>query len=533
MNNIEFYPFTKFRSIVIIISCILSCLNFQSATAAISWQHCYGGSDDDLSMNLIQTRDNGFLVVGMTSSIDGDLANTTVHGFDDVWLLRLDSNLNLVWKKSYGGSGSDIALDAAQTPDGGFIIAGNTDSNDGDVTANHGNGDIWIFKIDSLGNLQWQKSVGGAEYDCPLSVLVNSSNKILVCGGTESSDGDFTVNHGWMDEFVLQMDLSGTINWIKTYGGSDDDVAYEIIENSVNSFMVIGYAFSDDYDVSLNHGAADIWLTKIDNLGNLQWEKVYGGSEDDMTTNVCKLPGGKYFFAANTYSFDGDVTGYHGNGDYWTVVVDSASGQILHEKCFGGTDEDSPWRISKSIDGSIIITGSSLSNDGDVNNNYGDFDGWILHVDTALNPIWSTIVGGSAEDDLYGICANNDGSVLLTGYTYSNDHDVSGNHSINSDIWALKLDSQTGILSTGQSKINLQVYPNPSAGDLFVNTDKDLFEGKVIIRDINGHEVYNNMHSFRKNEVLKIPMTLSSGLYQINIFDNSEIIYSKKIIVAK
>ncbi|MBL0267101.1 MAG: hypothetical protein IPP99_00035 [Chitinophagaceae bacterium] len=98
MNNIEFYPFTKFRSIVIIISCILSCLNFQSATAAISWQHCYGGSDDDLSMNLIQTRDNGFLVVGMTSSIDGDLANTTVHGFDDVWLLRLDSNLNLVWK---------------------------------------------------------------------------------------------------------------------------------------------------------------------------------------------------------------------------------------------------------------------------------------------------------------------------------------------------------------------------------------------------------------------------------------------------
>ena len=174
-----------------------------SSSPAIAWQKCFGGSKDDEAKSIQQTSDGGFIVAGKTWSNDGDVTGN--HGREDFWAVKLSATGAIQWQKCLGGSGWDVATSIQQTSDGGFIVAGRTNSNDGDVTGNHGNDDFWVAKLSSTGAIQWQKSLGGSGEDKAYSIQQTSDGGFIVAGYTASNDGDVTGNHGYDDFWVVKL----------------------------------------------------------------------------------------------------------------------------------------------------------------------------------------------------------------------------------------------------------------------------------------------------------------------------------------
>ena len=174
-----------------------------------------------------QTTDGGYIIAGMSNSTNGDVSGN--HGNPDYWLVKLDTNGNLQWQKSYGGSAADAASSVRQTSDGGYIIAGQSESNDGDVSGNHGYIDYWIVKTDSNGNLQWQKSFGGSGEDSAYYIEQSNDSGYIIVGSTESYNGDVTGFHGgYEDYWIVKTDNNGILQWEKCLGGSDSDIASSI-----------------------------------------------------------------------------------------------------------------------------------------------------------------------------------------------------------------------------------------------------------------------------------------------------------------
>ncbi len=237
------------------------------------------------------------------------------------------------WQKTLGGSDYDNARSFATTSDGGFVVAGSTRSTDGDVTNNHGGDDYWVVKLDPGGNPQWQKTLGGSASDRASSIVPTSDGGYVVAGYTPSTDGDVTNNHGNTDYWVVKLDPGGTLQWQRTLGGSYSEYSNAIAPTSDGGYVVAGYTNSTDGDVTNNHGNDDYWVVKLDPGGNLQWQKTLGGSADDMAKSIAPINNGGYVVSGTLLSRNGDVTNHHGNCDYWVVKLtpdfNTISGQVF------------------------------------------------------------------------------------------------------------------------------------------------------------------------------------------------------------
>jgi len=177
--------------------------------------------------------------------------------------VKLDGSGAILWQKCLGGTDYEDANSIQQTSDGGFIVAGGISSNDGDVSGNHGETDYWIVKLDGLGAIQWQKCLGGTDGEYALSIQQTSDQGFITAGYTNSNNGNVSGNHGTNDSWVVKLDGSGVIQWQKCLGGTNNDVAYSIQQTSDDGFIVAGYTNSIDGDVTGNHGGDDSWVVKL------------------------------------------------------------------------------------------------------------------------------------------------------------------------------------------------------------------------------------------------------------------------------
>ncbi len=407
-----------------------------NATFAISgW--VLGGSAEDQAYSIQQTDDGGYIVAGSTQSNDGDVTGN--HGSSDYWIVKLDASGNIQWQRCLGGSSYDYAISIRQTADGGYIVAGYTGSNDGNVTGNHGISDFWVVKLDAAGAIQWQSCLGGSSSEYANSIQQTADGGYILTGYTGSNNGDVTGNHGGTDYWVVKLDASGAIQWQICLGGSSSDDARSIQQTADGGYIVAGYTNSNNGDVTGNHGNSDYWIVKLDASGNIQWQKCLGGSNNDSAFSMQQTADGGYIVAGFTQSNDGDVTGYHGSNDGWIVKLD-ASGNIQWQRCLGGSGNDTPYSIRQTADGGYIVAGFTYSNDGDVAGNHGGADCWIVKLDASGNIQWQRCLGGSGYDYAYSIQQTADGGYIVAGYTNSNNGDVTGNHG-NSDYWIVKLDA--------------------------------------------------------------------------------------------
>ncbi|WAI01828.1 NosD domain-containing protein [Methanogenium organophilum] len=428
----------------------------------IEWARCLGGTGDEGEWERIvrQTADGGYIVTGFTGSNDGDVSGN--HGDTDVWVVKLDAAGTVAWQTCLGGSSADWSGFIEQTGDGGYIVVGWTTSIDGDVSGNHGGTDIWVVKLNDAGAITWQRCFGGKASDRGCYVQQTPDGGYIVAGSTTSDDGDVSGNHGDQDILVLRLDGAGSLVWQRCLGGAGYDRGTSIRQTTDGGYIIAGETESDDGDVSGNHGghAEDIWVAKLDDTGDVVWQKCLGGTDRDWNPVVMQTADGGYIVSGSTFSTDGDVTGNHGNDDAWIVKLDGA-GTLEWQRCFGGSGLDLADSVRETPDGGYIMAGSTASWDGDVTGWHGDWDVWVIKLDNTGSPEWQRCLGGTYSDIGYFVQPTADGGYIVAAETFgSNDGDVCGNHG-RWDAWIVKLSSPYGMypvhnIDTGENFINIQ-----------------------------------------------------------------------------
>ena len=432
---------------------ILVFLLFQTLTFAqtplLQWQKSYGGTNDDIAYSIKQTTDGGYITVGSTASPDGDVIGNHYNPQypEDFWIVKTDACGNLQWQKDFGGTGRDIAYSVQQTADKGYIVAGFTNSTDGDITTYHGGAsDFWIIKLDTLGAIKWQETLGGAGEDGAQAIQQTTDGGYVVVGWS-SSNGDTAGDHDF-DYWVVKLDTGGTVKWQKLYGGLHDDTPYDIKQTTDGGYIAVGYSESNDGDVTGHHGSitsVDYWVIKLDTIGNLKWEKSYGGTQTDQANSVKQTIDGGYIIAGFTSSNNGDVTGNHGAFDYWIIKTDTV-GSIQWKNCFGGTINDQAYSISQLTDGNYAVAGITYSNNGDVSGNHGSTDYWVTNINSNGIIQWQKTLGGSGYDAASAIEQTTDGGLIVAGASTSSDGDIT-NFKGSSDFWIVKLNAVSGSVS--------------------------------------------------------------------------------------
>ena len=493
-------------------------LNFGYTLAqapAIQWQKSLGGSGADFAQSIQPTADGGCIVAGSSGSANGDIDVDGFHGNYDCWLVKFNATGIIQWKKSLGGFGNDNAYAIQTTSDGGYIVAGSSDSNNGDVTGNHGYIDYWVVKLDAAANIQWQKSLGGSFNDFAYAIQATSDGGYVVAGVTQSDDGDVNGNHGGQDYWVVKLNATGTLQWQKSLGGSNNDFVNSIQATLDGGYVVAGYSNSTNGDVTGNHGGYDYWIVKLNANGTIQWQKSLGGSNYDGAWAIQIASDGGYVVAGVTQSNDGDVSGNHGSSpDYWVVKLD-ATGSILWQKALGGSEADTAYCIQTTSDGGYVVGGVSQSNNGDVNGNHGFSDFWTVKLNATGTLQWQKSLGGSGSEYAYAIQTTLDGGYVVAGFTDSGDGDLTGNHG-SYDYWVVKLGTE--LATSAFEKNTIVIYPNPVCDILQIQTPKNTTITKAKIIAINGQVILEQTQNCNTINV----ENLAQGVYILETYSGQD-----------
>ncbi len=466
---------------------------------------------------MIRTFDGGYIFCGFTYSNDDDVSGNHNLGqllTTDAWVVKLDFTGAIEWQKCFGGTADDGANSIIQMSDGGYAVAGWTTSEDGDVKGKHGGVDTWVLKLDSLGNLLWQKCLGGSGYEEATSIVESpgEGGGLVVVGYTRSTDGDVAGKHlgtrdSAYDVWVVKLSsYNGAIEWQKCFGGSADDRANCIINTSDHGYAICGFTYSRDGDVSGFHSGkyitSDAWVIKLTSTGTLQWQKCMGGTNYDWANALIQTPDGGYAVIGGTSSRDGDVYGVHFSDstdigdDAWLVKL-SPLGKIERQKCLGGTSGEGGLAILQISNGDFIVGASTTSGDGDVTFRHEGSEVWIVKLDSSLNIIWEKCFGGRNNDDLNSILQSSDGQLIFSASTSSFDGDVIGWHGTYppypSDAWVVQLDASLGVEawhSDFRTDNSFKIYPNPSSMQIKFDLYPTIFLKKAEFYDIMGRQQF-------------------------------------------
>ena len=440
---------------------ILALIFFINFTSFLSlnaqWARTYGGSEDDFASSILQTSDGGYIVYGSTESFGveyldiwilklniwgeiewqktygediSDYTNNaysiqktndggyiiggsiSVSGFGhQFWIIKLSSNRDIIWQKSYGDDLINYAYSLQQTSDGGYIVAGNTGINDAE---GH---DILILKLFFDGTIEWTKTYGESKDDKPSSILHTSDGGYVVAGYT------MAFGAGSSDIWILKLASDGAIEWQKTYGGSEGEIARSIQQTNDGGYIVAGA------------GSGDFLVLKLASDGTIEWQKAYG-SESGSAHSIQQTSDGGYIVAGETSSFGA------GNGDIWVLKL-SLVGDIEWQKTYGGIQSDEASSIQQTSDGGYIVAGSTdsygagerdflilkLSSNGDIDPACGfiresnaevsdagisSSNTDIIPQDTTITPKDTTITPKDSDALVYDLCSGGQHTLSLS-----------------------------------------------------------------------------------------------------------------------
>jgi hypothetical protein len=289
-----------------------------NAGGAIVWEKIFGGGGDDFAAKVVNTADGGYMISGITNSSDGDVVNN--HGSYDIWLIKVDASGNKVWAKTLGGSGWDGDGLLATTADGNYLLTAYSSSTDGDISGGKGKGDVVVFKLDASGNIIWTKIYGGSDYDSPASIITTNDGGSIIVGSTSSNDGDVVGQHGSdEDMWVLKLDNNGQKTWQATLGSTTWENGYSIAQLTDGGYMALGFSIGDDGDVSGNHGDKDYWVVKLSSAGKKLWQRSFGGPGEELPEAIAASSDGGFVMAGFSKADGGDVTGINGVAKGWVV----------------------------------------------------------------------------------------------------------------------------------------------------------------------------------------------------------------------
>lgn len=364
-----------FYFILLFINRSLLFVNAQS-----QFQLAIGGSGDDYAYSIKRTTDGGYIAAGGTTSFGA--------GSGDFYIVKLDANGILQWTKTIGGTGDDEAKFIVQTTDGGYAVAGYSQS------FGAGNSDFYIVKLDAGGNLQWNRTIGGTNEDVALAIVQTTDGGYVTAGYT------YSFGAGDRDYYIVKLDANGNLQWNKTFGGAYYEYGETVIQTTDGGYTMAGFTYS------FGAGSGDYYIVKLDVSGILQWNRTIGGTDADYCLSVIQTTDGGYALAGQVNSFGA------GSNDFYIVKLD-ASGLLQWTRSVGGAALDYGESIMQTTDGGYVIGGLTYSFGA------GNQDVFVVKLDAGGNLQWSKAVGGTYDDYIESIVLSTDGGYVGAGHTDS------------------------------------------------------------------------------------------------------------------
>ena len=392
------------------------------SSGAKLWDRRYGGNSYDNLAKMLPDINNLILGGSAFSGVSGDKTQGS-RGYTDYWLVKTDlATGNVLWDKRFGGSGSELLKDVVITPDNGYLLGGYSNSpQGGEKTSNNkGTNDYWVVKTDASGVKQWDNNYGSPLGNNYLSKVMSVSGGYLLCGtSTGMNGGDKTQNpRGLRDFWIIKTDASGVKMWDKVIGGSNDDIFFDAVTVSGGTLLFgnSNSPISGDKATSFKGGISDYWLVKIDNSGNILWDKTYGGLGDEQAKSIKVLADGSIIMMGSSNSgISGDKTeASKGGADYWIVKTD-ANGNKIWDKTFGSTSSDNAGDIIVNTDGSYVLGGYTNGGVGadKTQSSQGNTDFWVVKANSCQNtPLPTSVVTGQTVTLNAGGCS---GTVAWSG----------------------------------------------------------------------------------------------------------------------
>ncbi|MCF8334376.1 MAG: T9SS type A sorting domain-containing protein [Bacteroidales bacterium] len=542
------------KLIILILIFIGSSVFTQSQPLEIQWQQCYGSSDNDFANDMV-LYDNHYYIVGSTNAADGDVSS--LHGGDDIWLIKTDTLGHLIWEKTFGGSGYDAGYGISRSGKD-LIIAGTSGSTDGDVeNSPYEASNFWVIKVDTSGRLLWEKMFGGNYRDEVIRSTGTHDGGIIAVGCTASDDGDVSNYYYLWDGWVVKLDSTGKIEWDYTIGTTmSNDYSQAVIQTSDSGFLVGSASWAEgsgSIHCQAYENTAEAILFKFDKHGEVEWQRCYGGSNHEGVYELIECDDG-YIFTSHGGSDDGDCEGcgYHSVGypnqpsDVWTVKTDF-QGNIQWHRCYGGSGDDYLRNIFPVEQyGGYILFGRTYSTteygpNGDVSDNpsISQYNPslWVIQIDSTGELMYERCIGGEGEDWMrYAVVQKNWHTYMVAGMsTWGPSHDVACDiYDEHENFWLFELrDKSVGMPEIAEPESKLKAYPNPAKKQVtFTYTlARSIKQGTLEIRNPSG--TLMKRMALRKPNGEKSVSTRhwSPGIYFYTLRTNDDITSGKLVIV--
>ena len=506
---------------------LLSIFTIQAQDPNIQWQKTIGGSDNDNLRAMIETTGGGYLLGGTSDSNISGEKNENSRGLSDYWILRLDTSGNILWQKTYGGSDNETLYTLLQTTDGGFILGGFSFSNiSGEKTEDaYGFGDFWALKLDSSGSIEWQKTIGGSGQDGITSIVETDDGGYVLVGDSASPiSGNRTADQiGLHDILLVKLDATGAIEWQNSFG-SGSETRFSTLEKTNDGGFIIS---ATKFGITSTHEG--FLIIKIDASGNQLWEKIIQGNKHDWIPKTKQTSDGGYIVAGLSDSdavADKTENAINGSFDYWVLKLDE-NGTIIWQNTIGGdASEGNVNALSQCEDGGYLIQGYSSSNisaDKTENSN-GSSDFWFVKLNDVGLIEWQNTIGGAGIENGGNAIQTSDGDFLTGGSSNSN---ISGDKTENSrggeDYWIIKHNSTLGIQENTFANA-ITIYPNPVKNTLQINTQDQIID-KVKIYSVLGSLV-KNLDIDTASPTVDVA-NLASGVYYLQLYSGKKVALKK------
>ncbi len=505
---------------------------------------CFGATGADYNVDFIRCSQGGYAVLAASTSdssaIKSENNRDSSGASFDYWLIRFDDNGNKLWDHTYGGRSSDVPSSVYEAPNGDFIIGGTSASNVGFEKSepSRGGNDFWILRVDSLGNVIWDKTIGGSANDNCKSVIVNTYGDVFCGGYTLSSiSGDKTSpsigTQVAFDFWLVALNQNGQIIFDRTLGSIQNDNCNAMVATGNGGALMMGYSDGPaGYSKSENSkGLNDFWVIAVDSAGKKLWDRTIGGTYEDYGYCALKTDDAFYIGGDSYSQVGGDKTAINkGLDDMWCIKL-SLSGNIIWDQSFGSYDSDELNKITTTADGNILLSGESYSYSGfdKSENNVGQEQLWMVKADTSGNKIFDKTFFTYGHDEEGMAMESSPGNYIGCISTtigigaYKSVLNLGAN-----DVWVCTLKPMVGINENDENSVT--VYPNPvSSGQLHIQSKINLADLKLF--DLRGVELRDEKLSNLYHYSMDISL-LSDGVYilQIQTLTN---VFTQRIIVER
>jgi hypothetical protein len=502
----------------------------------IHWEKSYGGKQADYLFDVIPTPDYGFILGGCSLSKKSGAKTAINRGDMDYWVWKMDEKGNQDWQKGMGGSGQDMLACVLLTNDGGYILAGSSESDKSldKKEDSRGLSDFWIIKLNAKGGEEWQKTIGGSGQDELTSIVRTRDGGFVLAGSSNSelSADKTTTSFGGMDYWVIKVDREGKLVWQNSFGGMYNDELRSLVVTQDGGFLLGGSSNSPEGGTKINKGLgqSDYWIVKIDDEGKEVWQQTYGGNGDDQLYVAQELANGSYIFGGSSNSESGEskTKSNESGTDFWVVAIDKDQ-KLLWQETYNIAKTDVLNSLVENDDHTLLLGGYAqgevakkkstakalkMAKSGLVTESLksGTGDYVALKINEKGEELWRKSVGSSGTDILKKVIETRDGGYLMTGTSKGTQSGDRSSGIGGADFWVVKLLDKD---KKKADKLPVEAIPNPAVDYTNVIVGYDFKKGTATLVDIAGHV----LQQFEITE-RTVPIDLQGlpeGVYVVNI----------------